>query len=214
LKKISTDTIDVLVVNDCSKDKSSEIAHQLNCVVLDLPVNLGIGGAMQCGYKYAHLNNYDIAVQMDGDGQHPPHELVKLITEIEMQESDIVIGSRFIEKQGFQSTFFRRFGIKYFKWLNNLLAKVDVNDSTSGFRAFNKRAISLAVKYYPDEYPEPESIIYFSLYGLKVKEVPVVMKVRQGGVSSISPIKSIYYMWKVSLGIIFIFLKIKFSKRY
>ena len=205
-------SIDVLVVNDCSKDNSSEIVHSKNCIVLDLPVNLGIGGAVQCGYKFAFENNYDIAIQVDGDGQHPAEYITSLIKTLLTEQVDVVIGSRFIEKQGFQSTLARRMGINYFKWLNRILIGVTVNDSTSGYRAFNKKAIELCNAYYPDEYPEPEAIVYFSMNHLKIKEVPVVMKERQGGVSSINSIRSVYYIFKVTLGILFVYLKFRFSK--
>lgn len=205
-------SITVVVVNDCSKDSTSEIISKLNCVALDLPVNLGIGGAVQTGFKYAFENGFDYAIQIDGDGQHPASEIPKLLSAIKEDELDIVIGSRFISKEGFQSSAFRRLGINYFKWLNNILVGIKIIDSTSGFRMINKKALEIVSEYYPDEYPEPEAIILFSLHKLKIGEVPVNMKERQGGVSSIGTVSSIYYMFKVSLAIIYTFIRVKFKK--
>lgn len=199
--------LDVLAVNDCSKDSTLAVLKQLDCLHLDLPVNLGIGGAMQAGYRYAHRNGYDIAIQVDGDGQHPADDLPSLIKPILDDKADVVIGSRFLKRAGFQSSFMRRFGIKYFRWLNKLLIGLTVHDSTSGFRAFNKRTIEIVDRYYPDEYPEPEAIVQFGLRNLRIQEVPVTMRERQGGISSISVIQSVYYMVKVTMGILFIFVR-------
>ncbi|NID11906.1 glycosyltransferase family 2 protein [Fibrivirga algicola] len=199
--------LDVLAVNDCSKDNTLSVLQQLNCLHLDLPVNLGIGGAMQAGYRYAHRNGYDIAIQIDGDGQHPADDLPSLIKPILDDKADVVIGSRFLKRAGFQSSFMRRFGIKYFRWLNRVLIGLTVHDSTSGFRAFNKRTIALVDRYYPDEYPEPEAIVQFGMRNLRIQEVPVTMRERQGGISSISVIQSVYYMVKVTMGILFIFVR-------
>lgn len=199
-----------LPVNDCSKDNTLKAIKSITSTYLDLPVNLGIGGAVQSGYLYALQNNYDIAVQMDGDGQHPVAELHKILLPLLNNECDVVIGSRFIEKQGFQSSGLRRFGINYFRRLNKFLLGIDIFDSTSGYRALNRNAIKIACEYYPDEYPEPEAIVMYHLNQLKIREVPVLMKERQGGVSSINSFNSIYYMFKVSLGILFIFTRTKF----
>ena len=206
-------TIVAVVVNDCSKDSTHEIISKLNCIALDLPINLGIGGAVQTGFKYAFENGFDYAIQIDGDGQHPPSEIPKLINEIIEKKLDIVVGSRFISKEGFQSSAMRRFGINYFKWVNRILVGVTINDSTSGFRIINKKTLELVADIYPDEYPEPEAIILYSLNKLKIGEVAVNMKERQGGVSSISAISSVYYMFKVSLAIIYTFIRIKFKKK-
>jgi glycosyltransferase involved in cell wall biosynthesis len=203
-------TIHALPVNDCSTDNTlSEIKNNTQRF-LDLPVNLGIGGTVQSGYKYASFHNYDVAIQLDGDGQHPIEELETLMRPLMNNECDVVIGSRFITGEGFQSSGLRRAGINYFKRLNQLLLGIKITDSTSGFRAINAKAIALACDYYPDEYPEPEAIVLFHMNGLKIKEVPVLMKERQGGTSSISSFGGVYYMVKVTLGIIFIYLKLKF----
>lgn len=199
---------DVLVVNDCSTDNSINIIRTLGCLYLDLPVNLGIGGAMHAGYRYAWRNGYEAAVQMDGDGQHPAHELHKILTPLLTDQADVVIGSRFLTNEGFRSSAARRAGIRYFRWLNQLLIGQVIHDSTSGFRAFNRKTLAVVNEYYPDEYPEPEAIVQFGLNNLRMLEVPVVMQERQGGVSSINTGRAVYYMAKVSLGIYFVYLRL------
>ena len=199
--------LDVLVVNDCSKDNTSAVAKNGHAIVIDLPVNLGIGGAVQTGILYARDSGYDIAIQLDGDGQHPPKELGKLVSFHLESGANIVIGSRFLEKQGFQSSFARRMGIKYFHWVNRIMTGMHIYDSTSGFRLFDRAAIKIASAYYPDEYPEPESLIIFSKAGLKISEVPVVMSARLGGQSSIRHFGSLYYCIKVSLAMFFSFIR-------
>ena len=175
--------------------------------MLDLPVNLGIGGAVQTGIRYARDNNFDLAIQLDGDGQHPPKELAKLINYHNQTGANVVIGSRFLEKEGFQSSFARRLGIQYFHWLNRIMTGQAIYDSTSGFRLFDRKAIELAAASYPDEYPEPESLVVFSKAGLKVAEVAVVMAARQGGQSSIRSFGSLYYCIKVTLAMFFSFIR-------
>ncbi len=194
--------LDILVVNDCSKDKTLQAIRTLGVKYLNLPVNLGIGGAMQSGYKYAARNDYDIAVQMDGDGQHDPAFLQKLIAPIISGDADLTVGSRFIDKQGFQSTWQRRLGIIFLSGLIRMCTGKRITDVTSGFRAANKKVVSLFVDEYAVDYPEPESLVSSLMRGVKVLEVPVIMKERQGGVSSISAAKSIYYMLKVSMAIL------------
>lgn len=204
-------TIVPLAVNDCSKDNTLSEIRKTGCQYLNLPVNLGIGGAVQSGFKYAFTNGFDIAIQADGDGQHPIEEIARLIAPILNEEADVVIGSRFITRQGFQSSALRRSGIRYFKNLNRFLLGITITDSTSGFRALNKKAIGLVCDYYPDEYPEPEAIVLYHLNKLRIKEIPVMMLERTGGQSSIRSFASIYYMMKVTLGILFIFLRLKFN---
>ena len=199
--------LDVLVVNDCSKDNTSAVARNGHAAVIDLPVNLGIGGAVQTGILYARENDYDIAIQLDGDGQHPPKELGKLVGFHLESGANVVIGSRFLEKQGFQSSFARRMGIKYFYWVNRIMTGQQVYDSTSGFRLFDRAAIKTAANYYPDEYPEPESLVVFSKAGLRIAEVPVIMSARLGGQSSIRHFGSLYYCIKVSLAMFFSFIR-------
>ncbi len=203
----NTFELTVAVINDCSRDNTALIAAKFSVVVINLPVNLGIGGAMQTGYKYALENNFDIAVQMDGDGQHPPAELNKLLQYWQNTKANVVIGSRFLVKQGFQSSIIRRWGISYFHWLNKFFTGIHIYDSTSGFRLFDRKAIELAVQYYPDEYPEPESIVVFAKSGLSVHETPVIMKERQGGKSSIRYFSQLYYIVKVSIAMFFSFIR-------
>ena len=197
----------VLVVNDCSTDDTRVIAKKHDITVLDLPVNLGIGGAVQTGIKYAQKHNFDLAIQLDGDGQHPPAEIIKLINAHELLSANIIIGSRFIDKQGFQSSLMRRIGIKYFYLLNRIFIGKAIFDSTSGFRLLDKKAIQIAAKNYPDEYPEPQSIVLFSRLGLTVREVPVIMSHRLGGQSSITATASLYYCIKVTIAMLFSFIR-------
>lgn len=192
-----------VVVNDCSTDDTYAIARQQQIKVIDLPINLGIGGAVQSGLLYAAQYNFDLAVQMDGDGQHPPKELIKLLNCYESTNANLVIGSRFIEREGFQSSYTRRLGIGYFHWLNKVFTGLNIYDSTSGFRLFDRKAIELASVDYPDEYPEPESLVYFAKAGLRIKETPVIMASRVGGQSSIRNFASLYYCIKVSLAMLF-----------
>ena len=196
-----------VVVNDCSLDNTGQVISLLDCVALQLPVNLGIGGAVQTGFKYAWRNGYTHAVQVDGDGQHPPGEIIKLYDKMEKGEYDVMIGSRFIEYQGFQSSVIRRTGINYFRYLNQLLVGAKVYDSTSGFRMLNRKALAIVVEDYPDEYPEPEAIVLYSKHHLKIGEAPVQMRERQGGVSSIGSFSAVYYMFKVTIAIFFTFLR-------
>jgi glycosyltransferase involved in cell wall biosynthesis len=197
----------VLVINDCSKDNTSAVARKSQAIVIDLPVNLGIGGAVQTGILFARDNKFDIAIQLDGDGQHPPKELAKLIGFHLQTGANVVIGSRFLEKEGFQSSFVRRMGIKYFHLLNRIMTGLSIYDSTSGFRLFDRKAIEIAAVNYPDEYPEPESLVVFSKAGLKIAEVAVVMSHRLGGKSSIRHFGSLYYCIKVSLAMLFSFIR-------
>lgn len=193
---------DYVVINDCSTDNTSEICHRNHFHIIDLPNNLGIGGAVQTGYLYAARNGYDIAVQVDGDGQHDPVFLNDMAQILEREDCDMVIGSRFLEKHGFQSSGIRRVGIRYFTYLIKVLTGRVITDPTSGLRMVNRRTLELFAKNYPKDYPEPESVVAVLRNGGKVKEIPVIMRERSGGVSSISPIRSIYYMVKVSLAIL------------
>lgn len=200
IKKLNKN-YDILVINDCSKDNTSKICRENNVKVIDLPINLGIGGAVQTGYKYAYYNNYDITIQVDGDGQHNPEFIEALIAEINIG-SNFCIGSRFINNQGFQSTLIRRVGIKYFTSLIKLLTGFKITDPTSGFRACDKEVIKYFYEYYPQDYPEPETLVLLKKKHFKITEVPVIMNERMGGTSSISNIKSVYYMIKVTLAIL------------
>lgn len=199
-------SVTLLVVNDCSKDNTVDVAGKYPVKLLDLANNLGIGGAVQAGIKYAKENDFDVALQLDGDGQHPPAEILKVLEGYD-ESIDIVIGSRFLNREGFQSSFMRRLGIRYFYKLNQILTGNSIYDSTSGFRLLGRRAIAIAANYYPDDYPEPESLITFSKASLKIKEVPVLMSHRLGGISSISNVSSVYYCIKVTISMIFSFIR-------
>lgn len=193
---------DYIVINDCSTDRTKEICEEHGFHYVDLPINLGIGGAVQTGYKYAWENGYDMAVQVDGDGQHDPEFLELMAEYLEIYQVDMVIGSRFIEKQGFQSSGMRRVGIRFFSGLIRLMTGKTITDPTSGLRMAGRNVIELFSKDYPRDYPEPESVVAILRKGLKVAEVPVIMREREGGVSSISMKKSVYYMVKVTLAIL------------
>lgn len=194
--------IEALVVNDGSTDDTAAVCASAGANIVSLPCNLGIGGAVQTGYKYAHANGYDIAIQFDGDGQHRAEFVPALIAPLLAGEADLVIGSRYIEKQGFQSTFLRRAGIRYFSRLIRLITGRTVTDPTSGFRAVNRRIMGMFAAQYPTDYPEPESIVHVLRLGGRIVEIPVVMSERVAGHSSIHSLRSVYYMVKVSLAIL------------
>lgn len=198
----SAPEFDYVIINDCSSDNTKEICEKNHFNFVNLPINLGIGGAVQTGYRYAWKNGYDLAVQVDGDGQHDPKFLQKMAEYLEKNNVDMVIGSRFIKKEGFQSSGTRRLGIKYFTILIRLLTGEKITDPTSGLRMVSQDVIKLFAFDYPKDYPEPESVVAILRRKKKVQEIPVVMKERQGGVSSISPKKSVYYMIKVTLAIL------------
>ena len=204
---------DYVVVNDCSKDDTEQICRRRGYNYISFPVNLGIGGGVQCGYLYAVQNDYDYAVQMDGDGQHNPEYIAKLLEPLIKDELDMAVGSRFIERQGFQTSFMRRFGINIIRGVIKLSCGLTMTDTTSGFRATNKEANLLFSNDYAHDYPEPEAIVTAKLSGLRVGDVPVIMEERQGGVSSINTMRSVYYMIKVTLAILICRLSIKRIKR-
>lgn len=193
---------DYVIINDCSTDKTLEMCRRHGFSYLNLPVNLGIGGAVQTGYRYAYYHGYDIAVQFDGDGQHSASHLEDMVTTLIDTESDMVIGSRFIEKEGFQSSGLRRIGIKYFTGLIKLLTGKKITDPTSGMRMVNKKLLEKFTDEYPKDYPEPESVVTILSEKYKITEIPVVMNEREEGVSSISLKNSVYYMIKVSFAIL------------
>jgi len=193
---------DVLVINDGSSDATGTIARAAGVNVIDLTCNLGIGGAVQTGYRYAAEHHYDYAVQIDGDGQHSPSDLGRLLFAMFDTNADMVIGSRFITKEGFQSTFARKMGIGVLSTLLSRLTGRIVTDPTSGYRLCGRRAISLFAREYPTDYPEVEALMLLYNRELSFAEIPVVMHERQGGVSSISALKSVYYMSKVILSVL------------
>lgn len=199
---VSNAGYDYVIINDGSTDSTARICREHHLNHIDLQINLGIGGAVQTGHKYALQQGYDVDVQIDGDGQHDIAYLPSLLEKIECG-ADLVIGSRFLENSdGFKSTALRRAGIN---WLNACIYRVSglrITDATSGFRATGRRALELFAHNYPVDYPEPESIVLASNSGLTVAEAPVVMRERQGGTSSINLWKGGYYMIKVTLAIL------------
>lgn len=201
IKKNAPD-FDYVIINDCSMDSTLDICRKHGYSYLNLPVNLGIGGAVQTGYRYAYYRGYDVAVQFDGDGQHDASFLEIMTKELKESNSDMVIGSRFIEKEGFQSSTLRRVGIVYFTFLIKLLTGKTITDPTSGMRMVNRKLLKKFTEDYPKDYPEPESVVAILAEKYKVKEIPVIMKERMEGESSISFRKSIYYMIKVSVAIV------------
>lgn len=192
---------DVLVIDDGSRDLTARIAKELAVEVLRLPFNLGIGGAMQAGYLYAERNGYDLAVQFDGDGQHIAGEIEKLIDPLKRGAADLVAGSRFLKPGGYRAPLFRRAGIWLFSFLLSRILGMHVTDTTSGFRAANRKAIEFFSRQYPDDYPEVETLVLLHKAGLKVAETPVMMRERSSGQSSITASRSVYYMTKVLLAV-------------
>lgn len=199
---------DYIIINDGSSDNTSLICKENNFSHVNLINNLGIGGAVQTGYKYAYDNDYDIAIQFDGDGQHDSSYINKFIDTIIVENIDLVIGSRFLDNSSqFKSTSIRRVGIKLISFMIRLLSGKRITDPTSGFRAASRPVIELFSQSYPMEYPEPESIITLLKNGYSVKEIPVSMNKRVGGTSSINSWKSLYYMINVCLSLVIVSLK-------
>ncbi len=192
---------DIVVVDDGSTDRTAGIAADRGAHVLRLPFNLGIGGAVQTGYRYAFEHGYDIAVQVDGDGQHDPAQLPAILGPVVAGEADLCVGSRFASGTGYQSSFTRRMGIRLFAWVVSAVVRQKVTDTTSGFRAVNRKGIALFAADYPHDYPEVEATIMCVKHKLRLHEVPVAMRERAGGASSITALRSIYYMTKVLLAI-------------
>lgn len=196
--------LDYIVINDGSKDLTLKILKDNNINHINLIHNLGIGGAVQTGYKYAYENDYDIAIQFDGDGQHDVRYISTICEPLLNNEADMCIGTRYLDKSSskFQSTFMRRFGKNIISFMIRICCHKKITDPTSGFRAVNKKIIEIFANDYPTQYPEPESTVDILKKKYRVVERPVSMNERQGGKSSINPLKSIDYMLKVSLSII------------
>ena len=198
---------DILVVNDGSRDATGRIAREMGVKVLDLPFNLGIGGAMQAGYRYAQRNSYEIAVQFDGDGQHVAGEIKKLLQPLAAGTADIVVGSRFLTRGNYRVAALRGLGIWIFSFILSRLLGTAVTDSTSGFRAANRLVIEFFSRMYPDDYPEVEALVLLNKVNLRMIEVAVTMRERTGGRSSITAVRSVYYMMKVMLAILIDLMK-------
>ena len=204
------ENLEILVINDASMDQTSLAARKTQkATVIDLPANLGVGGAVQTGLKYAKAMGYSCAIKLDGDGQHPSEAIQSLLKPLIDLEADIAVGSRFLSaNSGFKSSFLRRVGIKFFEKLGIILTGQRFTDATSGFRAYNRKAIEFMAENYPTfDYPEPEELVLASLHGLRLKEVPTTMRDRWSGESTISSTFSVYFMLKVTLAMIFIYFR-------
>jgi hypothetical protein len=192
---------EIVVVDDGSVDRTATIAERQGVLVLRLPFNLGIGGAVQTGYQYARDNGFELAVQVDGDGQHDPTEIARLVQPILEGRADMVVGTRFAEGGGYRGTPLRRVGIRLFAAVVSLMVRQRVTDTTSGFRAVNRMGIRLFAADYPHDYPEVEATVLLARHKLTMIEVPVVMRIRETGRSSITALRSVYYMIKVLLAL-------------
>jgi len=202
---------DILVINDCSLDRTRQVVEaDGRARLVNLSSNLGIGGAVQTGFKYADRKAYDIAIQFDGDGQHKAEEIRQLLWPIESDEADVVIGSRFlVAHDGWKSTAIRRIGIRLFELVNTVMARQRITDNTSGFRAYNRRAIGFLAGNYPEDYPEPEAVVILKRNGFRLKEVATDMQERQGGASSILGLHPVYYIIKVMIAVFIASMKPK-----
>lgn len=196
--------LDYIVINDGSKDNTLKILQDNNINHINLIHNLGIGGAVQTGYKYAYERGYDIAIQYDGDGQHDVTYVEKICKPLINGEANMCIGTRYLDKSSseFQSTFMRRLGKNIISCIIRMCCHKKITDPTSGFRAADRKIIEQFAKKYPTEYPEPESVVNILKNKYKIVEEPVSMREREGGKSSIGALKSIDYMIKVSLAIL------------
>ena len=202
--RTSAPHVDVLVVNDGSRDGTSAAAKKTGVFVIDLPFNLGLGGALQTGYKFALERGYEYAMQFDADGQHLGTEIETLLERIRKGDVDAVIGSRFLSKDenAFKPPLARRLGIAFFSRLISFIARQKITDPTSGFTVINRKAIELFSRYFPEDHPPPENTVILKRYRMKVLEVPVTMRERQASISSITMFGSIYFMVKVTLAVL------------
>ncbi len=193
--------LEVVVVSDGSTDRTAEVAAERGAHVVRLPFNVGIGGAVQTGFRFANERAYELAVRLDGDGQHDPGELHAVVAPVVAGTADIAIGSRFIGEGGYRSSAARRIGIRVLAWVVSRIAGHPLTDTTSGFQALNRRAIALYAAELPHDYPEVEGLVMAIRHGLRVTEVPVAMREREHGTSSIGTLASVYYMVKVLLAV-------------
>jgi glycosyltransferase involved in cell wall biosynthesis len=193
--------LEVVVVDDGSSDRTAAIAASAGARVVSLPFNVGIGGAVQTGYQYALEHGFELAIQVDGDGQHDPSEIASVLEPVLDGRADLAVGTRFAKGGGYRGTRVRRVGIRIFAAIVSLMVGQRVSDTTSGFRAVNRKALRLFAAEYPHDYPEVESIVLLSRHGLRMVEVPVQMRVRETGNSSITTLRAAYYMIKVLLAL-------------
>jgi glycosyltransferase involved in cell wall biosynthesis len=193
--------LEIVVINDASADGTARVAAAAGVSAVHLPFNVGIGGAVQTGYQYALEHGFELAIQVDGDGQHDPSEIGRVLEPILDGRADLVVGTRFVKGGGYRGTRLRRVGIRVFAAIVSLMVRQRVSDTTSGFRAVNRKALRLFAADYPHDYPEVESIVLLSRHRLRMLEVPVQMRVRETGNSSITAMRSAYYMIKVLLAL-------------
>jgi hypothetical protein len=193
--------LEVVVIDDGSSDRTAQAARERGARVVSLPFNLGIGGAVQTGFRYAWEHDFDIAVRVDGDGQHDPRELEAVLAPVLAGDCDVAIGSRFLDPAGYRSSRSRRIGIRVLAWVVSALTRQRITDPTSGFQAANRLAIRLFAADYPHDYPEAEAAVMVFKHRLRLREVPVSMRARETGRSSITALRSVYYMVKVLLAI-------------
>ena len=200
--------LDMVVVDDGSADRTADVARAGGARVLRLCRNLGIGGAVQSGLRLAHREGYDFAIQCDGDGQHPPSELKTLVASGAASPApDLVIGTRYVDKDNFRSTLLRRLGSWWLRTILRIVTRLKLSDPTSGFRLYGRRALRLFDAVYPYDFPEPEALAIAKAAGLSVKEVRVTMRPRQGGTSSIAGFSTIYYMLKVTIAVVLTYVR-------
>lgn len=205
--------VDVVVISDGSTDRTAELARAAGAYVIELPVNLGIGGAVQTGYRFAFKKGYRFAIQIDADGQHDPADLPRLLEAARAGAGDMILGSRYIQKTAYKSSGARRIGMVLLSVLVRMAVGYPIKDTTSGYRVVNRRTIVLFSEYYPYDYPEVEVLVLLHRHKMKIHEVPVEMKERQAGVSSITAVKSGYYMFKVSLSVLLEVLRTRKVKK-
>ncbi len=199
--------VDIVVVDDASPDRTGHRAREAGAPVLTLPVNLGIGGAVQTGFKYAVAHGYEAAVQVDGDGQHDPAELETVLAPLIAGEADLVIGSRFLADTGYRAPLARRMGMILFSAVAHRAMNQRITDTTSGFRALNRRALLYLARNYPADFPDAETLVLLKRAGFRIREVSVRMRPRLSGKSSTTPLKSLYYPFKQLLSILVVVLR-------
>jgi len=199
--------VDVVVVDDCSSDRTADYARRAGAMVLPLPVNLGIGGAVQTGFKFAEAHGYDAVVQVDGDGQHDPAEIGLITGPLSRGEADVMIGSRFLTKTAYKAPFARRAGMILFASVARWAMRQKITDTTSGFRALNRDAYTFFARHYPTDFPDAESLVLLKRSGFRLREVSVNMRPRKRGTSSTTTLRSIYYPFKMVLSVFVVMIR-------